>query len=118
MVEARLLQQPRRPRDGTIRATAIDRHDVGRQRVEEQRDVGHVIRQRRDSECIVGEDHEAEWIRTEFARKPLSPGVAAVGCGVSIGIIKARPGEDPRQLVRRAARSMRGQKRRRSSDPR
>jgi diguanylate cyclase (GGDEF)-like protein len=60
----------------------------------------------------------AEWIRTEFARRPLSPGVAAVGCGVSIGIIKARPGEDPRQLVRRAARSMRGQKRRRSSDPR
>ena len=36
VIESGLSQQPRRPRDGAIGATAIDRHDVGRQRIEEQ----------------------------------------------------------------------------------
>jgi len=60
VVEARLLQQPRRPRDGTIGTTAIDRHDVGRERIQEQRDVGDVVRQRRDGEGIVGKDHQPD----------------------------------------------------------
>jgi len=57
-------------------------------------------------------------VRKALARQPLPPGVAALSGGVSVGVVEGRVGETPRQLLRRAARSMRSQKRRRSSDRR
>ncbi len=57
-------------------------------------------------------------VRRALARQPLPPGVAALSGGVSVGVVEGRAGETPRQLLRRAARSMRSQKRRRSSDRR
>jgi diguanylate cyclase (GGDEF)-like protein len=61
---------------------------------------------------------QARRIVRRFARQPLHPRVAQISGGVSVGVIEARPGEAPRDLVRRAARSMRGNKRRRRTDPR
>jgi len=58
----------------------------------------------------------ARRISRRFARQPLHPGVAEISGGASIGMVAARPGEKPRDLVRRAARSMRSNKRRRRSD--
>jgi diguanylate cyclase (GGDEF)-like protein len=58
----------------------------------------------------------ARKVRRALERQPLPPAVAAVSRGVSVGVVEGRPGETPRQLVRRAARSMRSQKRRRASD--
>jgi diguanylate cyclase (GGDEF)-like protein len=61
---------------------------------------------------------QARKVRRALARQPLPPGVAALSGGVSVGVVEGRPGETPRQLLRRAARSMRIQKRRRASDRR
>jgi diguanylate cyclase (GGDEF)-like protein len=61
---------------------------------------------------------QARRVRRTLARQPLPPGVAALSGGVSVGVVEGRPGETPRQLLRRAARSMRTQKRRRASDRR
>jgi diguanylate cyclase (GGDEF)-like protein len=61
---------------------------------------------------------QARKVRRALARQPLPPGVAALSGGVSVGVVEGRPGEGPRQLLRRAARSMRSQKRRRASDRR
>jgi GGDEF domain-containing protein len=58
----------------------------------------------------------AKRIVKRFARQPLHPRVAEISGGVSVGMIEARPGEGPRDLVRHAARSMRGNKRRRRTD--
>jgi diguanylate cyclase (GGDEF)-like protein len=59
---------------------------------------------------------QAKRITKRFARQPLHPRVAELSGGVSVGVIEARPGEEPRDLVRRAARSMRLNKRRRRTD--
>jgi diguanylate cyclase (GGDEF)-like protein len=61
---------------------------------------------------------QARRITRRFARQPLHPRVAEISGGVSVGVIEARVGESPRDLVRRAARSMRGNKRRRRTDQR
>lgn len=58
----------------------------------------------------------AKKIARAFARQPLHPRVAELSGGVSIGVIASRQGEAPRELVRRAARSMRSNKRRRRTD--
>ncbi len=58
----------------------------------------------------------AKRIGRRFSAEPLHPGVAALSGGVSIGIVRSRPGESPRHLVRRAARSMQTNKRRRRGD--
>ena len=58
----------------------------------------------------------AKRIVKRFARQPLHPRVAEISGGVSVGVVEARPGEGPRDLVRHAARSMRGNKRRRRTD--
>ncbi|MDX6548288.1 MAG: two-component system, NtrC family, C4-dicarboxylate transport sensor histidine kinase DctB [Gaiellales bacterium] len=60
----------------------------------------------------------AKRITKRFARQPLHPRVAEISGGVSVGVIEARAGESPRDLVRRAARSMHGNKRRRRTDRR
>src|SRR5439155_17241354 len=59
---------------------------------------------------------QAQRITKRIARQPLHPRVAEISGGVSVGMIEARPGEEPRDLVRRAARSMRVNKRRRRTD--
>jgi diguanylate cyclase (GGDEF)-like protein len=61
---------------------------------------------------------QAKRILRRFRRQPLHPRVAQISGGVSVGVVEGRPGEGPRDLVRRAARSMRGNKRRRRSDRR
>lgn len=61
---------------------------------------------------------QARRIANHFARQPLHPRVAEISGGVSVGVIEAKHGETPRDLVRRAARSMRGNKRRRRTDRR
>ncbi len=61
---------------------------------------------------------QARRIARRFARQPLHPRVAEISGGVSVGVIESRAGESPRDLVRRAARSMRGNKRRRRTDRR
>ena len=61
---------------------------------------------------------QAKRITKRFARQPLHPRVAEISGGVSVGVIEARAGESPGDLVRRAARSMRVNKRRRRTDPR
>jgi diguanylate cyclase (GGDEF)-like protein len=61
---------------------------------------------------------QAKRITRRFSRQPLHPRVAQISGGISVGVIEARPGERPRDLVRRAARSMRLNKRRRRTDPR
>jgi diguanylate cyclase (GGDEF)-like protein len=61
---------------------------------------------------------QAKRITRRFARQPLHPRVAEISGGVSVGVIEAKPGESPRDLIRRAARSMRGNKRRRRTDER
>ena len=61
---------------------------------------------------------QAKRITRRFARQPLHPRVAEISGGVSVGVIEARTGESPGDLVRRAARSMRVNKRRRRTDPR
>jgi diguanylate cyclase (GGDEF)-like protein len=58
----------------------------------------------------------AKRIGRRFSAEPLHPGVAALSSGVSIGIVRSRRSETPRHLVRRAARSMQTNKRRRRSD--
>jgi diguanylate cyclase (GGDEF)-like protein len=58
----------------------------------------------------------ARKIARAFARQPMPPRVAELSAGVSVGVIASRPGEAPRDLVRRAARSMRTNKRRRRTD--
>jgi diguanylate cyclase (GGDEF)-like protein len=58
----------------------------------------------------------ARRVSRRFARQPLHPGVAELSAGASIGMVSGRPGESPRDLVRRAARSMRSNKRRRRGD--
>jgi diguanylate cyclase (GGDEF)-like protein len=58
----------------------------------------------------------ARRISRRFERQPLHAGVAEISAGASIGMVMGRPGETPRDLVRRAARSMRANKRRRRSD--
>jgi diguanylate cyclase (GGDEF)-like protein len=59
---------------------------------------------------------QAKRISRHFSRQPLHPRVAEISGGISVGMIEARPGELPRDLVRRAARSMRVNKRRRRTD--
>ncbi len=59
---------------------------------------------------------QARRIVKRFARQPLHPRVAEISGGVSVGVIESKAGESPRDLVRRAARSMRGNKRRRRTD--
>ena len=61
---------------------------------------------------------QARRITKRFARQPLHPRVAEISGGVSVGVIESKAGESPRDLVRRAARSMRGNKRRRRTDRR
>jgi diguanylate cyclase (GGDEF)-like protein len=61
---------------------------------------------------------QARRIVRRFARQPLHPRVAEISGGVSVGVIESRAGESPGDLVRRAARSMRGNKRRRRTDRR
>jgi diguanylate cyclase (GGDEF)-like protein len=61
---------------------------------------------------------QAKRITKRFARQPLLPRIAEISGGVSVGLIEARAGESPRDLIRRAARSMRGNKRRRRTDQR
>ena len=58
---------------------------------------------------------QAKRISRRFSRQPLHPRVAEISGGISMGVIEARPGELPRDLVR-AARSMRVNKRRRRTD--
>jgi diguanylate cyclase (GGDEF)-like protein len=58
----------------------------------------------------------AKRIVKRFSRQPLHPRVAEISGGVSVGVIEARAGEGPRDLVRRTARSMHGNKRRRRTD--
>ncbi len=53
--------------------------------------------------------------RAYFARS-LPPAIRRFSQGISIGVVTAEPGEKPRHLIRRAARSMQSQKRRRRSD--
>jgi diguanylate cyclase (GGDEF)-like protein len=60
----------------------------------------------------------AKRILRRFNRQPLHRRVGEISGGVSVGVVEGRPGEGPRDLVRRAARSMRGNKRRRRTDPR
>lgn len=59
---------------------------------------------------------QARRITRRFSRQPLHPRVAQISGGISVGVIEGRPGELPRDLVRRAARSMRVNKRRRRTD--
>jgi diguanylate cyclase (GGDEF)-like protein len=59
---------------------------------------------------------QAKRILRRFRRQPLHRRVSEVSGGVSVGVVEGRPGEGPRDLVRRAARSMRGNKRRRRTD--
>jgi diguanylate cyclase (GGDEF)-like protein len=61
---------------------------------------------------------QAKRITRRFARQPLHPRVAEISGGVSVGVIEAKAGESPRDLIRRAARSMHGNKRRRRTDQR
>ncbi|MDX6550287.1 MAG: diguanylate cyclase [Gaiellales bacterium] len=61
---------------------------------------------------------QAKRITRRFARQPLHPRVAEISGGVSVGVIEAKAGESPRELIRRAARSMHGNKRRRRTDQR
>jgi diguanylate cyclase (GGDEF)-like protein len=61
---------------------------------------------------------QAKRILRRFRRQPLHRRVGEISGGVSVGVVEGRPGETPRDLVRRAARSMRGNKRRRRTDPR
>ena len=51
-----------------------------------------------------------------FAGWPLPTEIAARSRGVSIGHVQRRPGEHPRQLLRRGAETMRAAKQRRKSD--
>jgi len=59
---------------------------------------------------------QAKRILRRFRRQPLHRRVSEISGGVSVGVVHGRPGETPRDLVRRAARSMRGNKRRRRTD--
>ncbi len=59
---------------------------------------------------------QARRILRRFKRQPLHRKVGEISGGVSVGVVEGRPGESPRDLVRRAARSMRGNKRRRRTD--
>ncbi|HET6850530.1 MAG TPA: diguanylate cyclase [Gaiellales bacterium] len=59
---------------------------------------------------------QAKRILRRFRRQPLHRRVGEISGGVSVGVVEGRPGEGPRDLVRRAARSMRGNKRRRRTD--
>jgi diguanylate cyclase (GGDEF)-like protein len=59
---------------------------------------------------------QAKRILRRFRRQPLHRRVGEISGGVSVGVVQGRPGEGPRDLVRRAARSMRGNKRRRRTD--
>jgi len=61
---------------------------------------------------------QAKRILRRFGRQPLHRRVGEISGGVSVGVVEGRPGEGPRDLVRRAARSMRGNKRRRRTDRR
>ena len=61
---------------------------------------------------------QAKRILRRFRRQPLHRRVSEISGGVSVGVVEGRPGEGPRDLVRRAARSMRGNKRRRRTDRR
>jgi diguanylate cyclase (GGDEF)-like protein len=61
---------------------------------------------------------QAKRITKRFARQPLHPRVAEISGGVSVGVIESKAGESPPDLIRRAARSMRGNKRRRRTDQR
>jgi len=61
---------------------------------------------------------QAKRILRTFRRQPLHRRVGEISGGVSVGVVQGRPGEGPRDLVRRAARSMRGNKRRRRTDRR
>jgi diguanylate cyclase (GGDEF)-like protein len=58
----------------------------------------------------------ARKIARRFEKQPLHPRVFEISGGVSMGVIEAKPGEGPLDLVRRAARSMRVNKRRRRTD--
>ena len=58
--EACTLEQPRRLLDRAIRAVAVARHHVRRQRIQEQRDVVGVIGQRRHGVGVLGEGHQRD----------------------------------------------------------
>ena len=55
--------------DGAVRAMSVDRHHVGRERIEEERDVGGIVGQRRDGECVVGECDQAHLPARAFAQQ-------------------------------------------------
>ena len=69
MPEAGIAQQALRPGDRAIRAVAVDRHHVRRQRIEEHRDVGGVFGQRRDGVGIVGEGDQCHLPAGAFAQQ-------------------------------------------------
>ena len=60
---AALTQQPRGLLDRPVRPLAVGGHDVGRQRIEVQRQVGGVLGQRCDREGVIGEDQQGRLAR-------------------------------------------------------
>ena len=58
--ETRALQQPRRFLDRAVRAAAVARHHLRRQRIEEQRDVLAVVGERRHRVGIVGKGDQRD----------------------------------------------------------
>ena len=59
MIESGLVQQFCRPGNRAIGMTAIGRHDIRFQRIQEQRDIRDVIGQRRHGKRIIGEGDQA-----------------------------------------------------------
>ena len=68
-LEAGILQQALRPGDGTLDAMPILRHDIRRQRIEEQGDVGGIRGQRRDGVGIVGERDQRDFATRAFLQQ-------------------------------------------------
>jgi hypothetical protein len=68
-IETRLLQQRDRALDRAIGAMAVDGHDVGREAVEEQRDVRGILGEGRDGVRVVGEGDEPDLAAVAFAQE-------------------------------------------------
>ena len=64
---------------------AVDRHHVRRQRIEEQRDVGRIVGQRRDGEGVAGEGHQPDLpacaLAQQRARSWRAPAAGATAAG-------------------------------------
>ena len=69
MLEAGIAQQPLRPGDGAVDAMAVFRHHVRRQRIEEQRDIGGILGQRRHGVGVVGEGDQRDLPAGAFAQQ-------------------------------------------------